>query len=163
MADGTDKLMRDAARAEARFDLALDGQAPVTGNADGLDRDALAQAEAESLVKQMKIQMGAADAESMVDTAQAAAESSAPADARASPASGPGTDPDRTDAPTSAAAPLANHDVDGAANASDGRDAPDASAPRTPPAGKTIGRAPLADEPPPAAGRGDKSIGRPTP
>ena len=152
VSDGTDKLMRDAAQAEARFDLALEGRAPVTGNADDVDREALAKAEAESLVRQMKIQMGAAPADSMVDTAQAATEPSAPADAKASPAIGPGTDPDRTDAPTSAAAP----DV----NAPGGRDAPAAGAPGTPPAGKTIGRAPLADEPPPAAGRDDKTIGR---
>ena len=156
----TDKLMRDAAHAEARFDLALEGDAPVTGNADGVDREALATAEAEALVRQMKIQMGAADADSMVSTAQAAKEPSAPADAKASPASGPGTDPETTDAPTSAAAPLANSAGDSAANAP-GRDAPAVGAPRTPPAGadKTIGRAPLADEPP-ATERGDKSIGR---
>ena len=154
----TDKLQRDAAQAEARFDLALEGDAPVTGNADGLDREALAQAEAEALVRQMKIQMGAADADSMVDTAQAATEPSAPARAKASPASGPGTDPATTDAPTSAAAPFDNSAGDSAANAP-GRDAPAAGAPRTPPADKTIGRAPLADEPPPAE-RGDKSIGR---
>ena len=147
----TDKLMRDAAQAEARFDLALEGDAPVTGNADGLDREALAKAEAEALVRQMKIQMGAQDAGSMTETAQAASEPSAPDRAKASPASGPGTDPDRTDAPTSAAAP----DVNGP-----GRDAPAAGAPATPPAGKTIGRAPLADEPPPAADRDGKTIGR---
>ena len=114
--DATDKLMRDAAQAEARFDLALDGQAPVTGNADDLDRADLAKAEAEALVRQMKVQMGAVDDTSMVDSAQAASEPSAPARAKASPATGPGTD-------------------------------------------KTIGRAP-ADDPPPVAGRGDKSIGR---
>ncbi len=125
--DATDKLMRDAARAEARFDLALEGQAPVTGNADDLDRQSLAKAEAEALVRQMKVQMGAVDGTSSVDTAQASAEPSAPADAQASPASGPGTDPDAPGPPTSA---------------------------------KTIGRRPLSDEPP-AAGRGDKSIGRP--
>ena len=148
----TDKLMRDAAQAEARFDLALEGDAPVTGNAEGVDRDTLAQAEAEALVRQMKVQMGARDAGSMVDTAQAATEPSAPAEAKASPASGPGTDPETTDAPTSAAAPLAN---------APGRDAPAAGAPRVPPAGadKTIGRTSLSDDPP-AAERGDKSIGR---
>ena len=124
--DTTDKLMRDAALAEARFDLALEGHAPVTGNADDLDRQALAKAEAEALVRQMKVQMGAVGDTSSVDTAQAAAEPSAPADAQASPASGPGTDPDAPGAPTSA---------------------------------KTIGRPPLADEPP-AATQGDKSIGR---
>ena len=152
--DATRKLMRDAAQAEARFDLALEGQAPVTGNADEVDRAALAEAEAQALVHQMKVQMGAAPADSMVDAAQAATEPTAPAGAAGSPASGPGTDPETTDAPTSAAAPLAN---------APGRDAPAAGAPRTPAAGKTIGRTPPDDEPPPVAPRGDKSIGRPRP
>ena len=134
--DATDKLMRDAAQAEARFDLALEGHAPVTGNADELDRADLAKAEAEALVRQMKVQMGAVDDTSMVDAAQAATEPSAPARTKDSPATGPGTDPATTDAPTSAAAPLANDSAD-----------------------KTIGRAPLPDDPP-AAQRGDKSIGR---
>ena len=125
--DATDKLMRDAAQAEARFDLALEGQAPVTGNANDLDRETLAQAEAEALVRQMKVQMGAAGDTSSVDTAQAASEPSAPARAKASSASGPGTDPSAPGAPTSA---------------------------------KTIGRAPLPDEPPSTDERGDKSIGR---
>lgn len=56
----TDDLFLDAARQEARLDLALEGHAPVTGNADDLDREALAKAEAEALVKQMKAAMGAA-------------------------------------------------------------------------------------------------------
>lgn len=89
--DATDKLMRDAAQAEARFDLALEGQAPVTGNSDDLDRADLAKAEAEALVRQMKVQMGAVDDTSMTDAAQAATEPSAPAAAKASPATGPGT------------------------------------------------------------------------
>ena len=137
--DATRKLMQDAAQAEARFDLALEGRAPVTGNADEVDRAALADAEAQALVRQMKVQMGAADADSMVDSAQAATEPSAPAGAADSPATGPGTDPARGSTPTSAGAPYAN----------------DSS--------KTIGRTPPADEPPPAAGPGDKSIGRPRP
>ena len=80
-ADATDRLMRDAAHAEARFDLALDGQAPVTGNADDLDRADLAKAEAEALVRQMKVQMGAATPDA-TDAAQAAASPSAPASAK---------------------------------------------------------------------------------
>ena len=40
----TDKLMRDAALSEARFELATEGLAPVTGNAEEVDREALAKA-----------------------------------------------------------------------------------------------------------------------
>ncbi len=87
----TDKLMRDAAHAEARFDLALEGDAPVTGNADGLDRADLAKAEAEAMVRQMKVEMGARDDTSMTEAARAAGDPAAPADAKASPATGPGT------------------------------------------------------------------------
>ncbi|MGB3543954.1 hypothetical protein [Rubrivirga sp.] len=87
----TDKLMRDAAHAEARFDLALEGDAPVTGNADNLDRADLAKAEAESLVRQMKIEMGARDDVSMTEAARAAKEPAAPDSVKGSPATGPGT------------------------------------------------------------------------
>ncbi len=79
---GTDKLMRDAAQAEARLDVALDGHAPVTGNADDVDRETLAKAEAEALVRQMKIQMGGGGDPSAVDAAQAATEPTAPASAK---------------------------------------------------------------------------------
>ena len=54
----TDGLQRDAALQEARLDLALEGRAPQTGNVDDVDREALAKAEAEALVKQMKASMG---------------------------------------------------------------------------------------------------------
>ena len=54
----TEDLMRGAAHQEARLDLALEGHAPQTGNADDVDRAALAKAEAEALVKQMKAAMG---------------------------------------------------------------------------------------------------------
>ena len=54
----TEDLMRGAAHDEARLDLALEGQAPQTGNVDDVDRAALAEAEAEALVKQMRAQMG---------------------------------------------------------------------------------------------------------
>lgn len=87
----TDKLMRDAAHAEARFDLALEGDAPVTGNASDLDRADLAKAEAEALVRQMKVEMGAREDTSMTETARAATEPAAPAEAKDSPATGPGT------------------------------------------------------------------------
>lgn len=56
----TGDLMRDAARNEARLDLALEGQSPQTGNVDDVDREALAKAEAEALVKQMRAAMGGA-------------------------------------------------------------------------------------------------------
>ena len=106
---GTEKLMRDAALSEARFDLALEGQAPVTGPDNEVDREALAKAEAEALVRQMKAQMGGgAEATSAEEAARASASPSAPASA------------------------------------------------------KTIGRAPLPDDPPPAADRDDKTIGRPS-
>ena len=54
----TDSFQRDAALQEARLDLALEGQAPVTGNVEDVDRESLAKAEAEALVRQMKAQMG---------------------------------------------------------------------------------------------------------
>ena len=54
----TEGLLRDAALQDARLDLALEGRAPQTGNADDLDREALAKAEAEALVRQMKAAMG---------------------------------------------------------------------------------------------------------
>ncbi len=78
----TDRLMRDAAQAEARLDVALEGHAPVTGNADDVDREDLAKAEAEALVRQMKMQMGGGGDPSSVDAAQAASEPSAPASAK---------------------------------------------------------------------------------
>ena len=77
----TDKLMRDAALSEARFDLALEGQAPQTD--DATDAADLAKAEAEALVRQMRAQMGAgADRTPAEDAAQAAASPSAPAEAK---------------------------------------------------------------------------------
>ena len=54
----TDSFYRDAAHQEARLELALDGQAPVTGNADEVDKAELAKAEAAALVQQMKAEMG---------------------------------------------------------------------------------------------------------
>ncbi|WP_412060652.1 hypothetical protein [Rubrivirga sp. IMCC45206] len=108
----TDKLYRDAALAEARYDLATEGHAPVTGNADDVDREALAKAEAEALVRQMKAQMGGGGDPSSVEAARTA-----------------GTDSTR--------------------------------APAAPAGEKSIGRTPPpADEPPPAADRDPKSIGR---
>ena len=74
----TDKLMRDAAQAEARFDLALEGDAPVTGNASDLDREDLAKAEAEALVRQMKVEMGDRTDTSATEAARAAGEPAAP-------------------------------------------------------------------------------------
>ena len=56
--DLTQSFYQDAALQEARLDLALEGQAPVTGNTDDLDKEALAKAQAEALVRQMKAQMG---------------------------------------------------------------------------------------------------------
>ena len=78
----TDKLMRDAALAEARFELATEGDAPVTGNATEVDREALAKAEAEALVRQMKAAMGGGGEPSAAEAAQAASEPSAPASAK---------------------------------------------------------------------------------
>ncbi|WP_420456460.1 hypothetical protein [Rubrivirga sp.] len=89
----TDRLMRDAAHAEARLDLALEGHAPVTGNADEVDRETLAKAEAENLVRQMKVQMGATDDPSAVDAAQASSEPSAPASAKTIGRTPPADDP----------------------------------------------------------------------
>ncbi len=57
----TEGFQRDAALQEARLDLALDGQAPQTGPTD-VDREAIAKAEAEALVRQMKAAMGGDDA-----------------------------------------------------------------------------------------------------
>ena len=77
----TDKLMRDAALSEARFELATEGLAPVTGNAEEVDREALAKAEAEALVRQMKAQMGGGEP-TAPEAAQNAASPSAPASAK---------------------------------------------------------------------------------
>lgn len=54
----TEGFYRDAAHQEARLDLALEGRAPVTGNADEVDKAELAKAEAEALIRQMKAEMG---------------------------------------------------------------------------------------------------------
>ena len=78
----TEKLMRDAAIAEARLDLATEGHAPVTGNADDVDREALAKAEAEALVRQMKAQMGGGGEPSATEAARADKSPSAPAGAK---------------------------------------------------------------------------------
>ncbi len=53
------KLTGDAALAEARLDLALEGQAPGPAPTEA-ERQALRAAEAESLVRQMKASMGEA-------------------------------------------------------------------------------------------------------
>lgn len=58
----TEGLQRDAALQEARLDLALEGQAPQTGTPSDIDREELAKAEAEALVRQMKAAMGGGDA-----------------------------------------------------------------------------------------------------
>jgi hypothetical protein len=76
----TDKLMRDAAMSEARFELATEGLAPVTG--EEVDREALAKAEAEALVRQMKAQMGGGGEPTAPQAAQNAASPSAPAGAK---------------------------------------------------------------------------------
>lgn len=76
----TDKLLRDAAHAEARFELATEGYAPQTGNAEEVDREDLAKAEAEALVRQMKAAMGGGSP-SIEEAAQNAADPSAPASA----------------------------------------------------------------------------------
>lgn len=64
LTDETDRLtkdmLREAAQQEARMELALEGQAPQTGAAEDLDREDLAKAEAEALVKQMRASMGGA-------------------------------------------------------------------------------------------------------
>lgn len=77
----TDRLLRDAALAEARFDLATEGDAPQTGTATEVDRADLARAEAEALVRQMKAQMGGGSPSS-VEAAHAAKAPSAPASAK---------------------------------------------------------------------------------
>ena len=72
---GTEKLLRDAALSEARFDLALEGDAGQTdGETDVAD---LAKAEAEALVRQMRAQMGAGEMSS-AQAAQAASDPAAP-------------------------------------------------------------------------------------
>ena len=76
----TDKLLHDAAHAEARFELATEGYAPQTGNAEEVDREDLAKAEAEALVRQMKAAMGGGS-ESIEEKAQNAADPAAPASA----------------------------------------------------------------------------------
>jgi hypothetical protein len=75
----TDKLMRDAAFSEARFELATEGLA--TDHANEVDREALAKAEAEALVRQMKAQMGGGEPPAP-EAAPNAASPSAPASAK---------------------------------------------------------------------------------
>ena len=78
----TDGLMRDAAFQEARLDLALEGQAPVTGPDTEVDREALAKAEAEALVRQMKAAMGAGADTTTEEAARAADVPGAPEGAK---------------------------------------------------------------------------------
>jgi len=78
---GTEQLLRGAALSEARFELALEGQAPQTNEA--VDAEALAKAEAEALVRQMKAQMGGgAERTTSEEAARASASPSAPAEAK---------------------------------------------------------------------------------
>ncbi len=58
---GTDALMRDAATQEARLDLAMEGEA-ARATADA-DREAMRQATAAELVRQMKADAGATEGE----------------------------------------------------------------------------------------------------
>ena len=141
----TQDMLREGAHQEARMELALEGQAPQTGNAEDVDREHLAQAEAEALVRQMKAAMGGALPDGPTPNRAI--------DPARNPDSPFVTDPtlshgQRPADPAGATGePIAGGDTDG------GPVAPGAAG------GKTIGRTPIADEPP-AAGRGDKSIGR---
>lgn len=76
----TEQLMRGAATSEARLEVAMEGHAPQTN--DEVDKEALAKAEAEALVRQMKAQMGGADAPSTETAAQAASDPAAPRSAK---------------------------------------------------------------------------------
>ena len=84
--DETDALTRDlqrgAASAEARLEIAMEGQAPVTGPDSDVDRESLKKAEAEALVRQMKAEMGARDEPSTETAARASASDAAPASAK---------------------------------------------------------------------------------
>ena len=146
----TQDMLREAAHQEARMELALEGQAPQTGNAEDVDREHLAQAEAEALVRQMKAAMGGALPDGPTPNEAI--------DPARSPDSPFVTDPTLTHGqrpanPTGTTGePIAGGDPDGGPAALGGA-APGGAG------GKTIGRAPLPDEPP-AADRGGKSIGR---
>lgn len=91
----TDKLLRDAAHAEARFELATEGHAPQTGNTDDVDREALAKAEAESLVRQMKAAMGGGGDTTAPEAAQAASDPAAPDSAKTIGRTPPADEPHR--------------------------------------------------------------------
>ena len=138
----TQEMLRESAQQEARMELALEGQAPQTGNAEDLDREHLAQAEAEALVKQMRASMGGALGGPTPNEA---------IDPARNPDSPFVTDPtishgQRPEHPAGTTGePIPPDDV-----TAGGAEAP---------GGKTIGRAPLADGPP-AADPDDKTIGR---
>jgi hypothetical protein len=124
----TEDLMRGAALNEARLDLALEGQAPQTGNVDDVDREALAKAEAEALVKQMKAAMGGG---------------------LGGPTPNEAIDPVQNPGGPVSSDPLESH---GQRPADPSGDVPALG-------GKTIGRTPPPEEPPPA-GQDGKTIGR---
>ena len=134
----TEEMLRESAQQEARMELALEGQAPQTGAAEDLDREDLARAEAEALVKQMKASMGGALPDG--------------------PTPNEAIDPARNPDSPFVTDPTLSHGQRPAHPAGttgepipSGDDAGGAGA-------KTIGRTPLPDDPP-AAG-GDKTIGR---
>ncbi|MDT0632853.1 hypothetical protein RQM47_00715 [Rubrivirga sp. S365] len=143
VADETDRLtqemLRESAQQEARLELALEGQAPQTGNVEDLDRDDLAKAEAEALVKQMKAAMGGALPDEPTPNLAI--------DPARNPDSPFVTDPNESHGqrPAHPAGPT-------------GEPIPPDDAGRGG-ADKTIGRAPLAGDPPPTD-RDGKTIGR---
>ena len=137
----TEDMLRDAAHQEARMELALEGQAPQTGNANDLDREDLAKAEAEALVKQMKAAMGGALPDG--------------------PTPNQAIDPARNpDSPFVTDPTLSHGQRPGNPSGTTGEPIPPGDAAGGAGRGaKTIGRTPLADDPPPAD-PGGKTIGR---
>ena len=148
LTDETDRLtkemLRESAQQEARMELALEGQAPQTGAAEDLDREDLAKAEAEALVKQMRAAMGGAlpDGPTPNEAIDPARSPDSPfvTDPTLSHGQRPEHPQGTTDQPIPSGDPTASADDAGGAGS------------------KTIGRTPLPDDPP-AAGD-DKTIGR---
>ena len=145
LTDETDRLtkemLRESAQQEARLELALEGQAPQTGNAEDVDREDLAKAEAEALVKQMRAAMGGALPDGPTPNEAIDPARSPDSPFVTDPTLSHGQRPEHPQGTTDQPIPPDDVNAGGAGRG-----------------GKTIGRTPLPDDPP-AAG-GDKTIGR---
>ena len=125
-----EKLAFEAARSEAKLEMALESQAEKAAEADAeaaeaLDEEALVKARARDLLRQMKQQMGVPDAEATAPAAEADAPAAPEKTLGRTPAAAPPPALEKTHGRPPGAAPPAP--------------APSAEKPETPPE-KTIGR-----------------------